>query len=208
MIDLILRPLIEHPKRHWIVITITLVFAIVFTWPAADVYFAASEKGQRLEEELREAQEVAGKLHVFEQQIEKKKAVLQTLEKNVLSPKRIEQFREELVDWVKESGCKLRRIKLADPQYRAWYEDDSPVDTRIRTDKDKKTPFKLRQQQLNMLVTGPLDKLTSFLAKLGEQEWILHTGNFQLRKSTEDATAVEMDMDLILFDLVDVEKTN
>ena len=36
LLDSILRQLVEHPKRGWIVITATFVIGVVFTWPAAD----------------------------------------------------------------------------------------------------------------------------------------------------------------------------
>jgi hypothetical protein len=90
-------------------------------------------------------------------------------------------------------------------QIRPWYDDDHPLEIRSRTDKDIKTPFKLRQQSLNLLVTGPIDRVSDFLARLSEQDLLLHTGNLQLRRNTEDPRVVEMDLDLILFDLVQGE---
>jgi hypothetical protein len=207
MIDMILRPLVEHPKRRWIVITLTFLFAIVFTWPSVDVYFAATEKYRTLESELAESEEVLGKLEMFKKQIEKKNGDLKSLEEKILSSKEIEQFRDQLVDWVKASGCKLRRIRLSDVQQRPWYEEDSPLDSRARAEKDKKSPFKLQQQQLNLQVAGPMEKILGFLGELGEQDRFLHTGNFQLRRSTDDANIIEMEMDLILFDLVVAGKT-
>ena len=207
MIDQILRPVLEHPKRGWIVTIITFLIAVVFTWPAVDFYFAAAEKRVSLEGELQQSAEIAGKLDLYKKQTEKKNAVLQTLEKRILSTKELEQFREQLVEWVKASGCKLRRIKLAEPKSRTWYEEDDPFDSRTRSDKDKKSPFKLQSQQLSVLITGPLEKVVEFLSQLSEQERMMHTGNFQLRKSTEDNSLVEMDLDLILFDLLPGDKT-
>ena len=207
MIEQVLRPLLEHPKRGWIVITITFLIGVVFTWPAVDFYFAAAESRTRLEGELHAGEEIVGKLELYKKQIDKKAAVLGTLEKRILSTKELEHFREQLVEWVKSSGCKLRRIKLAEPRLRPWYDEDDPFDSRARSDKDKKSPFRLQTQQISVLVTGPLDKVVEFLAQLSEQDSTMHTGNFQLRKSTEDNALVEMDLDLILFDLVQVEKT-
>jgi Tfp pilus assembly protein PilO len=202
MIDQVLRPVLEHPKRVWIVTIITFLIAVVFTWPAVDFYFAAAEKRADLESDLQQSEELVSKLDLYKNQIEKKNAVLSTLEKRILTTKELERFREQLVEWVKASGCKLRRIKLAESRVRPWYDDDDPFDNRVRSDKDKKSAFKLQTQQINVLVTGPLEKVVEFLTQVSEQDRMLHTGNFQLRKSTEDNSLVEMDLELILFDLV------
>jgi hypothetical protein len=54
-------------------------------------------------------------------------------------------------------------------------------------------------------VTGPMDRVSDFLARLGEQDLLLHTGNLLLRRNPEQPQDVEMDLDLILFDLVQGE---
>jgi hypothetical protein len=179
---------------------------MVFTWPAVDFYLAAAQQRAQLLEDLQEGEEIAGKLQLYQSQVEKKNAQLSELEKRVLSADDLEAFREQLVEWVKSAGCKLRRVKLSDPNLRTWYDQDDPFDSRARTEKDKKSPYKLLQQQVGIQVTGPMDKIFEFLAKLSEQDRLIHTGNFVLRKSTEDNSLVEMDLDLILIDLIQESK--
>jgi Tfp pilus assembly protein PilO len=206
MVDQILRQVLTHPKRVWIVITISLLVAMVFTWPAVDFYLAAAQQRAQLLDDLQEGEEIAGKLQLYQTQVEKKNAQLSELEKRVLSTEELDRFREQLVEGVKSAGCKLRRIKLSDPNLRTWYDQDDPFDSRARTEKDKKSPYKLQSLQLGVQVTGPMEKIFEFLAKLSEQDRLIHTGNFVLRKSTEDNNLVEMDLDLILFDLIQGEK--
>ena len=71
--------------------------------------------------------------------------------------------------------------------------------------KRRKSPFRLKTQLLNLAVTGNLNDVSEFLAKLSQQEHLIHTGEFKLRKSTEDKNQVELEMDLLLFDLVPLE---
>jgi hypothetical protein len=205
MLDGILRPIVEHPKRGWIVITATFVIGVVFTWPAVDYYFAAAANHRQLMSEVEEGTATASRLELYQNQLQKQTEKLRTLQERALSGDKVESFRGQVTEWVKASGCQLRRIKLADPQLRPWYEDDHPLETRPRTEKDTKTPFKLRQQSLNLLVTGPMDRVSDFLARLGEQDLLLHTGNLLLRRNPEQPQDVEMDLDLILFDLVQGE---
>jgi len=205
MIDTILRPVVEHPKRGWIVITATFVIGVVFTWPAVDYYLAAAANRQKLLAEVEEGAATANRLGLYQKQLERQTEKLRTLEDRAMSPEKVEDFRNQVTEWAKESGCQLRRVKLAEVQIRPWYDDDHPLDVKPRTDKDTKTPFKLRQQSLNLLVTGPMERVSEFLARLSEQDLLLHTGNLQLRRNTEDPHVVEMDLDLILFDLVQGE---
>jgi hypothetical protein len=202
MFDAILRPIVEHPKRGWIVITATFVIGVVFTWPAVDYYFAAASNHRQLIAEVEEGTATASRLVLYQNQLQKQTDKLRTLQERALSADRVESFRGQMTEWVKASGCQLRRVKLADPQLRPWYDDDHPLDNRVRTEKDTKTQFKLRQQSLNLLVTGPMEGVSDLLARLGEQDLLLHTGNLLLRRNAEDPKFVEMELDLILFDLV------
>jgi hypothetical protein len=204
-VETILRPLVEHPKRGWIVIIATFVISVVFTWPAVDYYFAAAERRSQLIAELEEGIATANRLQLYEKQLERQTEKLRTLEARAMSPERVEQFRNRVTEWVKESGCQLRRVKLGEAQLRPWFTDDHPLETRARNEKDVKTPFRLRQQPLNLLVTGPMERVSEFLTRLGENDYLLHTGNLHLRRNTEDPRNVEMDLDLILFDLVQGE---
>jgi hypothetical protein len=205
LLDGILRPIVEHPKRGWIVITATFVIAVVFTWPAVDYYFAAAANHRQLIDEVEEGTATAGRLGLYQNQLEKQTEKLRTLQERALSAEGIETFRGQVTEWVKASGCQLRRVKLADPQLRPWYEDDHPLENRSRTEKDTKTPFKLRQQSLNLLLTGPMERVSDFLAHLGEQDLLLHTGNLLLRRNPDNPQDVELELDLMLFDLVQGE---
>jgi hypothetical protein len=201
----ILRPVVEHPKRGWIVIIVTFVIGVVFTWPSVDYYLAAAAKHRKSVAEVEEGAGTANRLTLYQEQLELKSAKLQTLEVRSLSAEHVERFRSQVTEWVKESGCQLRRVKLAEAQFRPWYDDDQPLEAKTHSEKDTKTPFKLRQQNLNLLVTGPMNKVSTFLARLGEQDLLVHTSSLQLRRSSEAPQEVEMDLDLILFDLVQGE---
>ncbi len=202
MIESALRHVVEHPKRGVIVITVTFVIGVVFGWPAVDDYFAAAENHRNLVAEVEEGAVTANRLTLYQKQLEKQTEKLRLLEARALSPENVEDFRNQVTGWVKESGCQLRRVKLADPHLRPWYENDHPLESRSKSEKDVKTPFRLRQQPLSLLVTGPMERVGEFLARLGEQDKLLHTGSLHLRRSTEEAGIVELDLELILFDLV------
>jgi len=207
MVETFLRRIALHPKRVWIVISLTLVIALVFTWPAVDSYSAARDHRAKLESDLREGEAQAGRVDLYQKQAEKKLSQLKELEAKALSPAEIEKLRNQLVVMVKESRCKLRRVRLGDPSLRTWYDEDNPLETRARPDSDKKTPFRLRTHPLNVAITGNLNDVNDFLARLSQQDRLIHTGGFNLRKSTEDKNLVELEMDLLLFDLVLAEPT-
>ena len=106
---------------------------------------------------------------------------------------------------VKDSHCKLRRVRLGDASLRPWYDEDGPLEMRARPESDKKSPFRLKTQPLNLAVTGNLTDVSDFLSRLSEQEQMIHTSGFLLRRSTEDKNLVELEIDLLLFDLAPLE---
>ena len=207
MVETFLRRVLEHPKRVWIVISLTLVIGLVFTWPAVDSYSAARDHRAKLESDLLEGEAQAGRVDLYQKQAEKKLSQLKKLEERALSPAQIEKLRNQLVVMVKDSRCKLRRVRLGDASLRPWYDEDDPLESRARSDSDKKTPFRLRTQPLNLAITGNLTDVNEFLAKLSQEDRLIHTGGFHLRKSMEDKNLVELEMDLLLFDLVLPEPT-
>ncbi len=205
MVETLLRRALAHPKRVWIVIFVTLGIGLLFTWPAVDSYSAAKELRAKLESELQEGEALAGKVELYQKQAEKKQAQLRELEAKALSPVQTEELRNQLVVMVKDSHCKLRRVRLGEASLRQWYDEDSPLESRQRPDTDKKSPFRLKTQPLNLAVTGNLTDVSDFLARLSQEERLIHTGEFKLRRSTEDKNLVELEMDLLLFDLVPLE---
>lgn len=205
MVETFIRRVLAHPKRVWIVIALTLGIGLLFTWPAVDSYSAAKDHRTKLEGELQEGEALAGKVELYQKQAEKKQALLRELEAKALPPVEVDALRNQLVAMVKDSHCKLRRVRLGDASLRQWYDDDNPLEARTRPDSDKKSQFRLKTQPLHLAVTGNLTDVSDFLARLSQEERLIHTGRFQLRRSTEDKNLVELEIDLLLFDLAPVE---
>ena len=205
MVEPLLRRVLAHPKRVWIVIFLTLGIGLVFTWPAVDSYSAAKDRRAKLESELQEGEALVAKVDLYQRQAEKKQAQLQELEAKTLSPAEIEKLRSQLVVMVKESHCMVRRVRLGDSSLRQWYDEDSPLELRVRQESERKSAFRLKTQPLNLAITGNLNDVSDFLARLSQQDRLIHTGGFQLRKSTEDKNLMDLEIDLLFFDLVQLE---
>jgi hypothetical protein len=146
MVETFVRRVLAHPKRVWIVIVVTLGICLLFTWPAVDSYSAAKDHRAQLESELQEGEALAGKVERYQKLSEKKQAQLRELEAKALPSGQIEALRNHLVVMVKDSHCKLRRVRLGDASLRQWYDEDDPLETRTRPDSDKKSPFRPRTQ--------------------------------------------------------------
>ena len=99
----------------------------------------------------------------------------------------------------------VRRVRLGDSSLRQWYDEDSPLELRVRQESERKSAFRLKTQPLNLAITGNLNDVSDFLARLSQQDRLIHTGGFQLRKSTEDKNLMDLEIDLLFFDLVPLE---
>lgn len=202
MIEQTVRSIAEHPKKTWIVTILTVGFVLVFTWPAVDSYSAASQKRAAADSQIAEHADLAGRLEQFRSQLASRQLELTKAEDKALGESDVDAIRDKVVELVKGQGLRLRRIRLSDANTRAWYEKDNPLSTQVRSETEKKTPYKLRSQTLNVQVSGPMNNVVALMQDLGDIPHTVHAPGFQVRRSTEDANQIEMELDLAFFDLV------
>jgi hypothetical protein len=203
--ETILRKMLTHPKRWWGVLIGSFGILLLFGLPLSDKYNELSGQRAELESALAQGKSLTQRAALYQKQTEKKKVELHGLEVQAISLEQVQRFRNAIVDLARDTGCTMRRIKLAEPSKRDWFEVDQPLQNRPHSDKEQKSPFKLQTQQLTVQVTGPLASISELLGKLMGMERMYEMSNFVLRRSTEDQNLVELDLELQLFDLVKSE---
>ena len=200
-----LRAVLEHPKRVWIITILTLAILLVFAWPAVDSYSAATTAQSAALEKLEGAEEATARLEQYVGQLAKRQAQSLEMEKKLLTPAEIERLRNELIGMIRDAGCTARKIRLSDPITRIWFDEDNPLESKNRNDQDKKSPYRLKTQLLSLAVTGSLPNVHELLVKIADFDKLIHTGGFFLKKSVEDPSVVELELDLMMFDLIPAE---
>jgi len=199
MNDQVLREVLQHPKRHYGVIILTLLTGLVVVWPASDEYFAAKQRTSDATTKLEEARARISDLPRHQQIYEQKVAEVSVLEKRVISGKAAQDLQAQVTELGRKTGCSVRKARIGDAARRDWKENDHPLDAGRSSGAD--TPFRLETRQLSLLVTGPMTGLYEFLNELHKVDKLIHTRDVSIESSTDDGETAALRMTLMLFDL-------
>ena len=200
MADLLYQ-LINHHARWWIVITGTGMIGLVLLWPAVDDYLAVKSVQDELNESLAKMKQGVDRLDHFANLVSQKKSALELLEAKAQSDKTVGQFRNRVVQLVRQSGCKMRRVRLGPPSWRRWRETDDPFTWKSVADAGAETQFDLRTQLLSISLTGSVKQISNFLTKIHQLDSFIHTMNLSLQRSHEGGKSAVLELDLLLLNL-------
>lgn len=195
-----LRRWLASPWRPFVVIIVTCVIGLGTVWPAADEYLAQSKYRAELEESIASAQADVARQGQLRPQAAALEQQLSVLRLQGMDEDRAQQFRRQLVEMTRNSGCRLRTIRAEPPQRRVWRKGDDPTATR-GTQGSKETQFQLRSQVISLSVSGPVGRVREILAELQATEQLMHTRRLALRPRGEQREEIILDLELLLLDL-------
>ncbi len=206
MIEPLLRRFVDHKKRTQIVIILTIFAALVVILPAADEYSAASQRVRHARVQVEKSQRDLEKLPRFEELHARKTGELAKLEQRLVTDKVAQNLQTYLTQLGRQTGCTLRKARLAEPARRDWKEDDHPVTGARFVGVGVDTPYRLETRQLVLSVSGPMESLYRFLEQIHRVDQVLHSRAITIKSITdgagEDSGTATLDMELLLFDLV------
>lgn len=201
MIEPVLRQALQHPKKRYGVIILTLLTMLVAVWPAVDEYNAARRRTSDAHTEFEEAEQTIAKLPQYKQLHERKLADVSLLDKRVVPEKAAKELRDWLIQLGRDTGCTVRKSNLGDAAPRPWKEDDHPLHGTRQQGPDSNTPYQLETRQLTLSVVGPMSGLYSFLDELHKVDKLIHSQSINIKSLSEDGSTASMNMNLKLFDL-------
>jgi hypothetical protein len=118
-----------------------------------------------------------------------------------LDEQRSERFRGEIIQLVRQSGCRMTRNSLGAPREREWYKNDSFLALRPASEKKAdRTPFLLRTRNYNVTLSGTMANVAQLLAELSRKDYLLHAAGFSMQKADDENTVV-LELELILIEL-------
>lgn len=209
MLEPLLRRLLEHPKRRFLVIIITCVVGFLFVWPAVDNYGGLRQEESETRDKLAQAQEMVA--HATHQQtsLKDRSALLAEMEKREITDEQAYELRGKLVELVRGAGCTLKRIDLANPARRKWRTKDDPLEPITGPKGGEETPYLLRTQQLSLTIAGETQNIRKLLGQLHSANKLIHTQRFSLKplrgslpgQTSGGKTDLILEMELTLFGL-------
>jgi hypothetical protein len=91
-------------------------------------------------------------------------------------------------------------------QRRKWGLADHPLQPQASAAKTQDTPYELHTQRVTLSIQGPTERVQALLVKLYALEKLVHTQNLQMRPAGETRHEVNLDLELLFFDLQRAKK--
>jgi len=197
-----IRKFCESSHRKLIVVIVTTVVGLVVLIPLADDYFDKKESRRALIEELDRARETAKMMPKFEERVTALAQKMGDYEVRSVSQKSMSQYRNKIVELIRESDCKVRRFEVSSPLSRPWIVNDNPLHpTEAKGSAVKKTPFVLVRRSVTLSVDGTMDNINQFLEKLQKDNTFAYVRRLDLHRVGQQGGAVAVELELWLFAL-------
>lgn len=188
-------------RHRWLIVTgCTIVAAIVTVLPQVDQYLTLSADENQQVQLLEESQRTAEELPRFRTRVDETLGQLGKLEDRMLTEAAVADFRNHLIEIVRESGCQMRRLGVGNVQSRPWHADDDPIDTKTKN-KSPQTSFTLEIRPVNLLVTGSTIEVRALLSRVESDGMVVHARNLDLRPAGGNRSVVQLDLELWYFSL-------
>jgi len=197
-----IRRFCESTHRKLIVAIVSTLVGLVVLIPLVDDYFDKEESRRTLVDELDQARQTAKALPAYEERVAAIAQEVGEYEARSVSQKSISQYRSKLVDLIRGSDCKVRRLEVSAPTSRLWLENDNPLTNPVvKGSAVKKTPFTLVRRSVALTVDGTMDNVNSLLEKLHKEKTFAYPRRLDLRSVGHHDGAVAVELELWLFAL-------
>lgn len=206
-VEKMLRGLVEHPRRGLLVIILTCGLGLVTVWPVVDEYFVLMDECARTELSIVEAQQEIEAISDLRRAATQQAAKVEKLRGTMLVVEDVHKFSSNLVELTRAADCQLRRVDLGEVQKRKWFDNDDPLKPQPPQSGAKETPYELRTQHVGLAITGPMERVQALLGELHAIDKCAHTQSIQLKPATDDRSEVNLDLELLFFDLKRTKKS-
>ena len=198
-----LEGFIASRHRHWFVIILTLLLGLTVIWPLADDYKASQDRYARLKSVLHNTQQDIASIDRFENVKQDRLEKLARLDAKTTGEKELQSFRERVIELARDSGCRVRTVRVDPMATRPWKKGEAVLST-TTVSATAKAPYTLSSQPVHLSVSGGIEGLKLLLEQLQRDGKLMHTKGFQLKPAgqTEPGQLI-MDLDLLLFDLTE-----
>jgi hypothetical protein len=202
MNDSLIRKFCESRYRWPIVATGTTLFALAAVLPQVDDYYDKRNSRNELAENLGRVRQTASTLPQFEKRVAEVAGQLEALEVRTVDEQQLAQFRNRVMDIVRDAGCQVRQLEVGAPTTRPWNQGDDPLTPSANsTTNANATPFALESRTMMLTVDGSMAAIHDLLARLEKEQTLCHPHRLQLQSASAEGETVTLELELWLFNL-------
>ena len=202
MNESLVRKFCESRYRKLIVVIGTTLFGLAVLIPLVDDYLDNKKSHSTLNEDLDRARQTTEGLPALEQKVAEITSQLEVIEATTVSEETLSEYRNKLVELVRETNCQVRRLDVGSPNFRTWLQNDNPLNQLPPSKaKSKKTSFTLKRHSAVLLVDGSADSVRDLLKKLDEDDAIDYLRRLELKSGSRGGERVTLELEMWLFAL-------
>ncbi len=116
-------------------------------------------------------------------------------------PTKTETVREALIEIVRQSGGRLRRLEIVEAETRPWMvANDDPRSATTKLDGEE-SRFVLHTQQVELQADGSLESVRQILSSVFDQGWLMTTKELTAVPTSIRESPVNLDLHFVLYGL-------
>jgi Tfp pilus assembly protein PilO len=201
-----LRAMLEGHTRKWTVIILIGLVLLVLGLPAADEYFALRQREQELTKAYRAEKAQLAQREKLDETAKQTADALAQFHARGLTDETLHEFRNQIVELTRGTGCQLRRLNMETVTSRPWLNEDHPLTPATRSRNRKKeeestTGLTLRSQSISLSVSGKHEEISRLLAALEGTGKLMHKRSLSIRPVDSDRKAAVMELQFTVFGL-------
>ena len=185
----------------------SLIAIIAIGLPWADEYQRLRREAAEfdgLQVQLIEAQHRQKQLDQIEKKISEQ---LDAAINGSTTPQNTQAVREQLIDFVRESGGRLRRLEIGIGRTRRWAAngDDPRADSPPLDQQESR--FLLHKHKVELQAEGSLMAVRRVLERIASQGWLMTTENLKVMPTGIPETPVKLEIQIFLYGIGPGERT-
>lgn len=121
-------------------------------------------------------------------------------------PAKTQAVREQLIDFVRQAGGRIRRLEIDDGRTRAWAaEGDDPRYDSMPLD-EQESRFVLHSHNVELQAEGSLQTVQQVLQSIADQGWLMTTKSLSVMPTGIPQSPVKLELQLVLYGLGPAEQ--
>jgi Tfp pilus assembly protein PilO len=192
--------------RLWGVIILVLGISVIAILPLADEYDSVCKQRDESRALVAQTRAEAANLEEARQVAFQCRKDLSELKALTVPEEEVPAFRQEVVEWAREAGCQVRRIRVEGPRTRRWEapgEKSQPARQGSPQDLSQ-----LIERPLSITVSGALPNVEALLDRLYASRRMIQFAGLTLNPTRDNRKEVVLDLNLTLLELKVAQATS
>ena len=179
--------------------SLSLATVVAFAVPWLNEYFELQRDAaeiQELESELVLSQQRQTMLNKVEQKLASE---LDDLADRSVDPSNIESVREQLIEIVRASKARLRRLEISPPETRRWAIEGDDARNEAMPIYGEESQFELHSHNIELQADGSLEAVRQILKQVTQQGWLMTTKTMLVSPSGSRVSPMNLELRTVVY---------